>query len=133
VKVLNSTLVKRIILSTLPDGKNLATGVELVSGQKLSVNQEIILSAGSIRTPQLLMLSGIGPAEELQQHGIQQVVDSPQVGKNLWDHLVLPQQWILRSPELGASTGSPAFNDPAFMAGSPLDWHTTASVDSEEL
>jgi choline dehydrogenase-like flavoprotein len=133
VTVMTSTLVKRVLVSALPDGTKVATGVELSSGEKISARREVILSAGSIRTPQLLMLSGIGPSEELQRHGIEQIVDSPEVGRNLWDHLALTQQWELRSPELGASFGSPAFKDPAFMAGNPLDWYTTASVDSEEL
>ncbi|KAE9378824.1 GMC oxidoreductase [Stipitochalara longipes BDJ] len=121
------------LISTFPDGTKVATGVELVSGRKLSAKREVILSAGAIRTPQLLMLSGIGSSKELEHHGIEQIVESPNVGKNLWDHLSLPQQWKLRYPELGASFGSPAFNDPAFMNGNPLDWQATASADTGEL
>jgi len=47
---------------------------------------EVILSGGAINTPQLLLLSGIGPAEQLQQFDIDVIVDSPQVGNNLLDH-----------------------------------------------
>lgn len=47
----------------------------------------IVVSAGAIQTPQLLMLSGIGPRDELEQHGIAVRVDSPDVGQNLKDHL----------------------------------------------
>jgi choline dehydrogenase-like flavoprotein len=133
VTVLSSTLVKRVLVSILPDGTKVATGVELDSGKRITAKREVILSAGSIRTPQLLMLSGIGPSEELHKHGIEQIADSPEVGKNLWDHLSLPQQWKLRYPERGASFGSPAFNDPAFMNGNPLDWQTTFTVDTTEL
>jgi choline dehydrogenase-like flavoprotein len=50
---------------------------------------EVILSAGSIGSPQLLLLSGIGPAEHLQQHGIPILLDRPGVGSNLQDHLQL--------------------------------------------
>ena len=50
--------------------------------------REVILSGGAVNTPQLLMLSGIGPAEHLAEHGIPLVVDSPEVGANLQDHLV---------------------------------------------
>jgi choline dehydrogenase-like flavoprotein len=59
--------------------------------------------------------------------------DSTEVGENLGDHLDLPLQWKLRSPAPGASIRSPDFNDPAITTGSPLDWHTTNSVDPEEL
>ncbi|MET0781091.1 MAG: GMC oxidoreductase, partial [Microbacterium sp.] len=50
--------------------------------------REVILAGGTINTPQLLMLSGIGPAEHLAEHGIPVVIDSPEVGANLQDHLV---------------------------------------------
>lgn len=49
--------------------------------------REVILSAGALQSPQLLMLSGIGPAGELARHGIKVVADSPDVGANLQDHL----------------------------------------------
>jgi choline dehydrogenase-like flavoprotein len=133
VTILTSTLVKRILISNFPDGTKVATGVELSSGQKCTARREVILSAGSIKTPQLLMLSGIGPVEELQRQGIQQLVDSPEVGKNLWDHLGFTQQWKLDSPELGAAFGSPACNDPKFMNGNAMDWHTTSSAPTSQL
>jgi len=50
---------------------------------------EVILSAGSIGSPQIMMLSGIGPADELAKHGIPMVIDKPGVGANLQDHLQL--------------------------------------------
>jgi len=49
-------------------------------------NTEVIISCGAINTPQLLMLSGVGPADHLQQMGINVIVDSPGVGSNLMDH-----------------------------------------------
>jgi choline dehydrogenase-like flavoprotein len=67
-----------------------ATGVEYLkaSGDLVQVyaGTEVIVSAGTFNTPQLLMLSGIGPAAHLREHGIKAVVDLP-VGKNLQDHL----------------------------------------------
>jgi choline dehydrogenase len=56
-------------------------------------NGEVILSGGAINSPQLLMLSGIGPADHLIESGISVLVDSPGVGANLADHPMLPVVW----------------------------------------
>ncbi|WP_169583063.1 MULTISPECIES: GMC family oxidoreductase N-terminal domain-containing protein [Microbacterium] len=53
-----------------------------------TARREVILCGGAINTPQLLMLSGIGPADHLAEHGIPVLVDAPEVGSNLQDHLV---------------------------------------------
>jgi choline dehydrogenase len=70
------------------DGKE-ATGIEVfVNGmkQQIKARREVILSAGSLNSPQLMMLSGVGPAAELQRHGIDVLLDVPGVGENLQDH-----------------------------------------------
>ena len=67
-----------------------ASGVEYVRDGRLETAQaarEVILSGGAYNSPQLLMLSGIGPADELAKHGIKPVHDSPNVGRNLQDHI----------------------------------------------
>ncbi|XP_076767226.1 glucose dehydrogenase [FAD, quinone] [Xylocopa sonorina] len=69
-----------------------AYGVEFIrEGRKEVVyaRKEVILSAGAINTPQLLMLSGIGPKEHLQEVGIPVIQDSPGVGQNLQDHIAV--------------------------------------------
>lgn len=69
-----------------------ATGIECqVAGatRRLVARQEVILCAGTFGSPQLLKLSGIGPAAELQEHGIQVVRDLPAVGENLQDHMYI--------------------------------------------
>lgn len=69
------------------DGR--ATGVAYRRGgqsHEAGANREIILSGGAINSPQLLMLSGIGPADDLASHGVDVVRHSPQVGANLQDH-----------------------------------------------
>ena len=66
-----------------------ATGVELVGGETLRARREVILSAGAIGSPQLLQLSGLGPGDLLQKHGIDMVHEMPEVGRNLQDHLQL--------------------------------------------
>ena len=67
-----------------------ATGVDWIDSKgrhRASASSEVILSGGAINSPQLLMLSGIGPAEHLQTKGIEVVHDSPNVGQNLIDHV----------------------------------------------
>ena len=69
--------------------RDLAVGVAwaTVAGDaKARAHREVILSAGALQSPQLLQLSGIGPAELLKKSGIPVVVDSPEVGQNLQDH-----------------------------------------------
>lgn len=69
-----------------------ATGVEIQVGTEIQVvkaKREVVLAASSINSPKLLMLSGIGPAAHLAEHGIDVVADRPGVGQNLQDHLEL--------------------------------------------
>ena len=82
--------VTRLLLETQPDGSQRCTGVQVWNGTEMvtaTARREVILSAGSIGSPQLLQLSGIGPAALLRQHGIEVVADLPGVGANLQDHL----------------------------------------------
>ncbi|MCQ0969388.1 GMC family oxidoreductase N-terminal domain-containing protein (plasmid) [Paracoccus sp. TK19116] len=69
-----------------------ATGIEIASGsgtEILHAGAEVLLSAGAIGSPRLLMLSGIGPADHLRDLGLPVVLDQPEVGANLQDHLDL--------------------------------------------
>ncbi len=70
-----------------------AVGVETTGGKVISANREVIICQGAFGTPQLLMLSGIGPADHLAQHGIAAVADLPGVGANLADHVDVPVQY----------------------------------------
>lgn len=84
LKVLTGALAERLIIE---DGT--ATGVRIRQGGRprdLRSNREVILSAGAFGSPQLLLLSGVGPADKLRPHGISQVHDLPGVGENLQDH-----------------------------------------------
>jgi choline dehydrogenase len=82
--------VTKLLFETLPDGTKRCTGAEVWTGNKLltvSAAREVLLCAGSIGSPQILQLSGVGPADLLRQHGIPVVQDLPGVGENLQDHL----------------------------------------------
>jgi choline dehydrogenase-like flavoprotein len=84
-----------------------ASGIEYVQDGKkheARADGEVILSGGAYNSPQLLMLSGIGPADELRERGVAPRVDLAGVGKNLWDHPMLATQW-LRAKEGGFHRG----------------------------
>jgi len=82
--------VAKLVIDKLPDGHLRCSGVEVIKdGQRVvaCAGAEVILSAGSIGSPQILQLSGIGPGALLQRHGIAVQHDAPGVGANLQDHL----------------------------------------------
>jgi choline dehydrogenase len=67
-----------------------AVGVKLTDGRTIRARHEVILSGGTVQTPQLLMLSGIGPGAHLKEVGIEVVHDAPGVGANYHDHVASP-------------------------------------------
>jgi len=85
-----SAQVSRLVIARDADGALRCTGAEVWTGSErvqAHATREVVLSAGSIASPQLLQLSGIGPAALLQQHGVPVWQDTPGVGANLQDHL----------------------------------------------
>ena len=101
LQVFTGALTTRILLTD-----KRATGVEFVhQGQtkQLMAGKEVLLSAGAFGSPQILMLSGIGPRQHLTDMGIQTVLDLPGVGENLHDHLDIVQQ--VSAPQLTQSVG----------------------------
>ncbi|KAH8721811.1 hypothetical protein BGZ61DRAFT_492282 [Ilyonectria robusta] len=89
--ILTHATVNEIVIQDV-DGECVATGVRFAcQGREhvVSVSREVILSAGSIKSPQILELSGIGNPKVLAQANVSLKVDSPMVGENLQDHLML--------------------------------------------
>jgi choline dehydrogenase len=85
-----SAQVTRLLVETQPDGSQRCAGVQVWNGHEMVIahaSKEVVLSAGAIGSPQILQLSGIGPAALLRQHGMEVKVDLPGVGGNLQDHL----------------------------------------------
>ena len=83
--ILTNSLVCRVIVEA---GR--ATGIEVAQqGGALTIRaeREVILCAGTVNSPQLLMLSGIGPGDVLKRHGIEAIHELPGVGRNLQDHV----------------------------------------------
>ncbi len=99
-----------------------ATGVEWLHHGKLHsarAEREVILSAGAIQSPQLLQLSGIGPASLLERHGIPVLLDSPEVGENLKDHY--QARTIVRlKQKLSLNTD---VRNPLKLASMGLEWY----------
>ena len=104
--------VQRLLFQGVSSGSPRATGVQVKSGgETFSVEgNEIILSAGAIGSPHLLLLSGIGPADHLEELEIPVVLDSPGVGQNLKDHPKLYITWRIMEghSEGDSSTGGGA-------------------------
>ena len=96
----NCTMIRAFARRVVIEGGR-AVGVEIERGGKVEViraNREVILAASSINSPKLLMLSGIGPAAHLAEHGIDVIADRAGVGQNLQDHLELYIQMAASQP-----------------------------------
>lgn len=119
LKIVLNALATRVLF----DRENRATGVEYLSGPRLyrahaepnrdsgdlhriSASREVILAGGAFNTPQLLMLSGIGPRAELERHGIAVRAELPGVGKNLQDRYEVGVVNRMNFPEWDAYKGA---------------------------
>jgi len=103
-----------------------AVGVDWVSDRKREsamTSNEVILSAGSLQSPQILQLSGVGSAALLQRHGIEVMVDSPEVGENLQDHYQM--RMVVRLKEKLSLNDD--VRNPLKLAKMGLDWMLTGS------
>jgi len=102
--------VSRLLTERAEDGSLRCTGVQVWDGQQMvqaTASREVLLCAGSIGSPQLLQLSGIGPGALLQAHGIEVQADLPGVGENLQDHLQIRAVFRVQgAPTLNALANS---------------------------
>ena len=121
--VYRDTLAKKVLFDTNKKANGIMVETAgLGSGSvayTIFANQEVIVSSGSFRSPQMLMVSGIGPAATLQSNGIEVVADRPGVGKNMWDH-------IFFGPAYDVSTVTHSFlGNPAFAAEATQEYITS--------
>lgn len=96
----NVQLVRGFARRVVMEGRR-AVGVEIdtrAGRQVIRAGREVIVAASSINSPKLLMLSGIGPAPHLKEHGIEVIADRPGVGANLQDHLEIYMQFAASQP-----------------------------------
>ncbi|KAI0594558.1 hypothetical protein F4775DRAFT_596094 [Biscogniauxia sp. FL1348] len=134
IKIFQKTLAKRILF----DKHKRATAVIVDSGLCLKATKEVILSAGAFQSPQLLMVSGVGPAETLKKHNIPIVVDLPGVGQNLEDHVMYGPSYRVKLDTILAETSDPATAIPNLIeyftkARGPLAHSGTDFVAWEKL
>lgn len=118
--VYQSTMAKQIIF----DANRKATGVLVdTSGATyvLSATKEVILTAGVFGSPQLLMVSGVGPAAALQQHDIPVIANRPGVGQNMEDHVFFGPSYRVNAPTFSA------FSDPTFVAQQTREFQENAA------
>lgn len=113
--VYKNTLAQKILFNGTT-----ATGVQLVTASSygtkpinftLTAKKEVIVSAGVFQSPQLLMVSGVGPKAALQQHDIKVVSNLPGVGQNMWDHVLFGA-----NRRVNVITASAGQNDPLIAA-----------------
>lgn len=89
---LHVSMFSHVTKILIEPGQKRAYGIEFIRDGKKHVvkaRKEVILSAGAINSPQLLLLSGVGPKEHLQQVGVPVIHDSPGVGQNIQDHIAV--------------------------------------------
>lgn len=101
--------VEKVVLEADADGAQRATAVDYLAPDgihhgRVRARREVVLSAGAIDTPKLLLLSGVGPAAQLAEFGIEVRVDSPGVGENLDDHVEGLVFWDALQPMVTRST-----------------------------
>jgi choline dehydrogenase len=127
--IITGAQATRIVLEDRPGGIE-AKGVEYrtASGETrvATARKEVILSAGAVGSPQLLLLSGIGPQRELESIGVSCVVDSPHVGKHLKDHIQVPL--FFSAPGVGVS-----MQEVALSMGPSVLRHPTGPLPADPL
>ena len=131
--VLTGTQVARVLFDQ-SSTKPRAMGARTLDGRDIHANREVILCASAYRTPQLLMLSGIGSKSELSKHHVQCLVDNPAVGKNFCDHMAVYTWWKLRHPEKKLSISPDLVKEnPQLSGGHPWTVVAVQGVDKEGL
>ncbi|PSN74210.1 mitochondrial putative choline dehydrogenase [Corynespora cassiicola Philippines] len=115
------------------DSNKRAVGVELLSGKKIHAAKEVIVSCGTQKTPQLLMLSGVGPSGELSKHNIPLVLDAPAVGQNLIDHQSLSIVFKLKDPTKGYALPFENTAKPEYGQGLPAEFVIWSHIPSSDL
>ncbi|KAH7034753.1 GMC oxidoreductase-domain-containing protein [Microdochium trichocladiopsis] len=125
--VVTDELIEKVIFEQQPggSGESIAVGVRSVSGKEWCAIKEVVICGGAINTPQLLMLSGVGPREQLERHGIKVVNDLSQVGRNLQDHCFSTAGIVIKKRPGESELGPKKF-------ASPMGWFKLPAVHASK-
>lgn len=121
IKVYHHAMARQILFSS----NKTANGVLVQTGAKnytLNATKEVVLSAGAFQSPQLLMVSGVGPRETLQQYDIPVIADLPGVGQNLQDQPLIGAAYRVDVP-----TSSKLRNDPEYAAEAAVSYQANGT------
>ena len=99
----NLTIISNARTTRVLIERGRAVGVEYAQGrsgarQSVRATREVLLAAGALQSPHILLLSGVGPADEVKRHEIAVACDAPEVGRNLQDHLDISLIWEMSKP-----------------------------------
>ncbi|KAF8797579.1 aryl-alcohol oxidase-like protein [Phlegmacium glaucopus] len=127
--VLVNTVVTRVLETGTQSGKPVFRGVEFAQSassprQVLNATKEVILSAGAVKTPHILMLSGIGRPADLSPFGINTIVNLPDVGQNLQDHPLVTSSFSVNE---SVTTLDPLLENGTFAAIQFAQWENNHS------
>lgn len=120
------TTARRLIFE--PGGKRVRAVEVEEDGEikEIAVNREVVVSAGALASPQLLLLSGVGPGDELRELGIDVEVDLPAVGANLHDHIGVPVAFETKGPYPDSTFQKVEAN--AYIKVDPTDLHYDVQI-----
>jgi choline dehydrogenase-like flavoprotein len=110
-------------------------GVEFLNDgavEQVRAEREVVLCAGAVDSPRLLMLSGIGPADHLRAHGIAVVADLPGVGGNLQDHLKLSIRWKGKTTLPGSTVSAGLFTSSSSTSPPNLQFYVGRGLEQPE-
>jgi choline dehydrogenase len=130
VEIRSSARVTRLILESTR-----VVGVEFVTGgllQRVRAAREVVLAAGAVDSPRLLMLSGVGPADDLRRHRIPVVAHVPGVGANLQDHLKLSIRWRGKSTLPGSTVTAGLFTSGTSASPADLQFYVGRGLEQPD-
>jgi choline dehydrogenase-like flavoprotein len=119
LKVFSLTMAKKINFDANKKATSVVVESNLLS-YTLGVSKEVIVSAGAFQSPQLLMVSGVGPASQLAQYDIPVIADRPGVGQNMQDHIFFGPAY-----RVDLTTLTKLANDPVYLASEFVVYTTT--------
>jgi choline dehydrogenase len=130
VEIRSGVQVTRVILE-----RRRVVGVEYLQDGKVErvrATREVVLCSGTVESPRLLMVSGIGPADQLRALGIEAIANLPGVGRNLQDHLKLSIRWRGRTTLLGSTVTAGLFTSSGVGPPSDLQFYVGRGLDQPE-